>query len=82
MEVSQTLISILTAAGAVFGSWLALTTRLTRVETKMDMLAAKVEKHNNMVERTYKLETGQETAWKRHDELADRVKRLEDERRQ
>ena len=82
MEISQTLISILTAAGAVFSSWLALTTRLTRLETKMDMLAQKVEKHNNMVERTYRLETGQETAWKRHDELADRVRRLEDERRQ
>lgn len=81
MEVSQLLISVLSAAGAVFGSWMALSTRLTRVETKVDLLSQKVEKHNNMVERTYKLETGQETAWKRHDELADRVKRLEDERR-
>ena len=82
MEVSQTLISILTAVGSVFAFWLKVSNRLTQVETKLDLYAAKVEKHNSMVERTYKLETGQETAWKRHDELADRVRRLEDERRQ
>lgn len=78
MEISQLLISILTAAGSVFAFWLGISNRLTRLETKMDELAKKVEKHNSIVERTYRLETEQETAWKRHDELSDRVTRLEE----
>lgn len=78
MEISQLLISILTVAGSVFAFWLGINNRLTRLETKMDELAKKVEKHNSIVERTYRLETEQETAWKRHDELSDRVKRLEE----
>ena len=44
----------------------------------MDGLSTKVEKHNSVVERTYRLETDAATAWKRHDELAERVERLED----
>ena len=44
----------------------------------MDGLSTKVEKHNSVVERTYRLETDAATAWKRHDELAELVERLED----
>lgn len=78
MEMTQTLISILTAAGSVFAFWLGISNRLTRLETKMDDLTQRVDKHNSIVERTYRLETEQETAWKRHDELSDRVARLEE----
>ena len=41
-------------------------------------LSTKVAKHNSVIERTYRLETDAATAWKRHDELAERVERLED----
>lgn len=52
--------------------------RLAGLGEKSDSLAKKVEKHNSVVERTYKLESDLATAWRRHDELADRVGRLED----
>lgn len=72
--------ALLSAASAAGGVYAAITNRLSVLETKMDALSDKVEKHNSVIERTYRLETDAATAWKRHDELADRVERLEDMR--
>lgn len=72
--------ALLSAASVAGGVYVAISNRLSVLETKMDALSDKVEKHNSVVERTYKLETDAATAWKRHDELADRVERLEDMR--
>lgn len=72
--------ALVSAASVAGGVYVAITSRLSVLETKMDALSDKVEKHNSVIERTYKLETDAATAWKRHDELADRVERLEDTR--
>ncbi len=72
--------AVLSAMCAAGGVYVAISNRLSVLETKMDGLSTKVEKHNSVIERTYKLETDAATAWKRHDELADRVERLEDMR--
>lgn len=72
--------ALLSAASVAGGVYVAISNRLSVLETKMDALSDKVEKHNSVIERTYKLETNAATAWKRHDELADRVERLEDVR--
>lgn len=72
--------ALLSAASVAGGVYVAISNRLSVLETKMDALSDKVEKHNSVIERTYKLETDAATAWKRHDELADRVERLEDMR--
>lgn len=72
--------ALLSAASMAGGVYAAISNRLSVLETKMDALSDKVEKHNSVIERTYKLETDAATAWKRHDELADRVERLEDMR--
>lgn len=72
--------ALLSAASAAGGVYVAISNRLSVLETKMDALSDKVEKHNSVIERTYKLETDAAAAWKRHDELADRVERLEDMR--
>ena len=72
--------ALLSAASVAGGVYVAISNRLSVLETKMDALSDKVEKHNSVIERTYKLETDAATAWKRHDELAERVVRLEDTR--
>lgn len=72
--------ALLSAASVAGGVYAAISNRLSVLETKMDALSDKVEKHNSVIERTYKLETDAATAWKRHDELVDRVERLEDTR--
>lgn len=68
----------MSAVLAACGTYVAISNRLSVLETKMDGLSAKVAKHNSIIERTYRLETDAATAWKRHDELAERVERLED----
>ena len=45
--------------GAVFsavGVYVAITNRLTKTETLIEELSQRVEKHNNVIERTYRLE--------------------------
>ena len=68
---------IIGAICAAFGVYVAITNRLTKLETLMEQLKDEVEKHNAIVERTYKLEADMATSWKRHDELTGRVERLE-----
>ena len=78
--IAPALSALLSAASVAGGLYVAISNRLSVLETKMDALSVKVEKHNSVIERTCKLETDAATAWKRHDELADRVERLEDRR--
>ena len=70
--------AVMSAVLAACGTYVAISNRLSVLETKMDGLATKVQRHNSVVGRTDKLETDAATAWKRHDELAERVERLED----
>lgn len=62
---------------AAVGVYVAIVTRLTRLETLIDQLRDETAKHNEVIERTYKLEADMATSWKRHDELTARVERLE-----
>ena len=62
---------------SAFGVYVAITNRLTKLETLIDQLRDEVGKHNAIVERTYKLEADAATSWKRYDELTARVERLE-----
>ena len=48
------------------------------IKVKIDQLEKKVEKHNQLVERTYKAESDIKTAFKRYDDLKERIERLED----
>ena len=70
--------AVMSAVLAACGMYVAISNRLSVLETKMDGLSTKVAKHNSVIERTYRLETDAATVWKRHDELAERVERLED----
>lgn len=56
IELSVFIGPVISAICAFAGSWLAFSTRLTRVETKMDMLSEEVHKHNGVIERMYKAE--------------------------
>lgn len=65
---------VLTAVITAGGVYAAITNRITRLETKIDVLTEQVEKHNRIVERTYKLETEVGTLWHRYDELRQDMK--------
>ena len=68
---------IIGAITSAFGVYVAITNRLTRTETLIEQLSERVDKHNDIIERTYKLEADSATSWKRYDELTARVERLE-----
>lgn len=62
-------------AVSVYGG---VTRSLTELRTEMTMLTKQVEKHNSIVERMYKVESELSTCWRRHDDLRERVERLEE----
>lgn len=68
---------VISALLAAVGVYVAITNRLTRLETLVAQLRDETKKHNEVVERTYKLEADAATSWKRYDELTNRVERLE-----
>ena len=89
MDITPYVGSIVTIVVAVVGGYVAmknannqrftdLTAQIARLETKMDDLSERVEKHNNTIERTFKLESDMNTAFKRIDELKHRDERIED----
>lgn len=66
---------------AIFGAIPAIiiainTNRL--IAYRVDELSRKVEKHNEVVERTFKLESDTDILFKKQDELRDDIKRLQD----
>ena len=69
------IVTVVLAFGAFYG---AVNVRLARTEQKLDDLTAQVEKHNQVVERTYRLESDMSTAYKRIDELKAKDERIED----
>ena len=62
------------------GVYVGMSNQLAVLKVEMQNLTKQVEKHNSVVERTYRLETNDETMWRRFDELCDRVERLEEQR--
>lgn len=68
---------VVSAILAAFGCYVALTNRLTKLETLIDNLTKTVEKHNQVVERTYILERDMKTAFMRIDENREEIKTLE-----
>ena len=71
---------IITALLAAFGAYTATkraaeererqyANSIARLETKMDLLSDRVEKHNNVMERTFKLESEVDNLYHRYDEL-------------
>lgn len=47
------------------------------IKVKLEELEKHVNKHNQVVERTYKIERDLATYWSKYDELSKRVDRLE-----
>ena len=77
MDLSPYIGTIVTIALAFVGFYGMVSTRLARTEQRIEDLVNVVEKHNEVIERTYKLETDVGTAFKRIDELKARDEKLE-----
>lgn len=77
MDITPYLGTIVTVVIAFGGTYAMMSSRLTKLETMIADLRRDVEKHNNVVERTFKLESDMHTAYKRIDELKERDEKIE-----
>ncbi len=62
---------VVTALIAAGGTYAAVSAKLARLEQCITDLRRDVEKHNSIIERTYKLESDTATAFHRIDEIRD-----------
>lgn len=74
MDITPYLGPIVTALIAFGATYAAFSARLTKLETMIEDLRRDVEKHNSVVERTFKLESEVENLYHRYDELRTDVK--------
>ena len=74
MDISPFIAPLVTALITAGGVYAAITSRLTRLETEIRNLRVEVEKHNQIVERTYKLEANVDNLYHRYGELRDDIK--------
>ena len=66
-----TIIPVIIAVGSVYA---AISSRLARLETQIENLIRETNKHNQVIERTYKLETEVVNLYHRLDELKEVAK--------
>lgn len=78
VDLSVFIAPVFTALLTGLGVWVGMSNQVTAIKVEIKNLTKQVEKHNSVVERTYKLETDTSTMWRRLDELRDEVKRVED----
>ena len=74
MELMPLVGPVLTAVITAGGVYAAITNRLTRLETLIEQLRVETEKHNQVMERTFKLESDVTNLYHRYDDLRDEMK--------
>ena len=73
--ISPLISGVISAVLAAFGCYVAVTNRLTKLETMIADLRADVERHNFIVERTYKAEQDITNIYHRVDRIEGRCER-------
>lgn len=74
MDITPYIGTIVTVVIAVGGVYAAISSRLTRLETMIENLITVTEKHNSVIERTYKAETEITNIYHRLDEIKEQLK--------
>lgn len=75
---TQVTIAIIGAVPALVTAVISIVVNNRILGFKIDELSKRVEKHNQIVERTYVLERDVKTAFSRVDELREDIRRIED----
>lgn len=77
--MGEIIVAVLALIGSVIGSALANNKTQALIGYRIDELEKKVEKHNQVIERTVVLERDMKTAFNRIDEVRNDVKELRKE---
>lgn len=78
VDLSLFVAPIFTAILTGLGVWVGMSNQVTAIKVEISNLTKQVEKHNSIVERTFKLEGDSKTAFMRIDELRGEIHRMED----
>lgn len=77
MDWTSIVVAVITALGALIGTYIANRKSASLLEYRMKELEKKVNLHNNVIERTYKLETAVELLEAEDKRTNERLKRIE-----
>lgn len=69
MDLTTIIVAALAMVGTILGSWMGVRESNRMVNFRLDNLEKKVEKHNNVVERTAILERDLKTAYRLIEEI-------------
>lgn len=75
MDVSTIIVGVLALIGTLGGSYLTGTKTTAVIQEKINTLEEKVNKHNNLVERMYKVESDLKTAFIYIDEIREELEK-------
>lgn len=77
MDWTSIVVAVITALGALVGTYFANRKSASLLEYRMKELETKVNLHNSVIERTYKLETAVELLEAEDKRLNERIKIIE-----
>lgn len=77
IDIGNIIVAALALIGTLVGSVLSSNKTTALISYRLDQLEKKVEKHNTVVERTYKLEKDLSTAFTRIDGLREDIQKIE-----
>ena len=79
--MTETIISsLIGTGGTIIVAVIAIVANNAVIKVKIEELEKKQDKHNQLIERTFKLESDMGTVWKRYDDMSGRIERLEVEK--
>lgn len=74
MEASNIFVAVMSLIGTLGGAYLGINKAIAVIEERIKGLSERVDKHNQVVERTYKLESDVRTVFIRIEEINDKLK--------
>lgn len=74
---TETVVALITLGGSAFGSLIGVLINSKLSNYRIEQLEKKVDKHNNLIERTYRLEEAQRLLEEKQSEACRRIDGLE-----
>lgn len=76
MDISSFIGPVISALVVFAGSYMAFSQRIVRLEAKLDEYSRRVDRHNNVIERTFTLESDMKSAFHSIDQLREEIHEL------
>lgn len=82
MDITPYLGTIVTIILAIVGVYAAFSTRITKLETLIEVMQKSLNENNELNARVYKIESDLRTVWLRIDSLKDDILELQEKKKE